>query len=138
MYLPTPPPPPPCRIIYEDIGVGRYFRTLFKRKEKIMSEKLNVKLVYKSEEPDCISSTVFILYKQFQFKQLPKIEANIILKDDAIDKLIFKNVEYDPDINEYFITMTTCEGVGRYYHGNAKMIMNNIIKRYTKHGWTVL
>jgi len=99
-------------------------------------ETLHVTVKYESDEGDYGHTVEFKLTKTFEFKKLPcSTDVEILLKDDAIDRVYFKNVTYDPDEDIYYVRCKSHEKVHRYYHGDASTIMSKVVARYEKHGW---
>jgi hypothetical protein len=96
--------------------------------------KLHVTIYYESVEPGGFPSTRFEMKKTFNIK-IPNIECKILLENDAIKYIRFKDVTYDPKNDEYYVVMYTSENVHRYYHGNAYEIMSKEIDHYKKHDW---
>lgn len=99
--------------------------------------KVRVEMLYYSEDaPGFGAKNDHLLTKTFIFKNLPCIPGYIKVEDgDPIGKISFKNPVYDSHNDTYVVKMGTCEGVSRYYHGEAKEIMAKVMERYKKYGW---
>lgn len=98
--------------------------------------KILVKLTYESQDPPGFDSDKYLLIKEFQFKTLPIIPCYILV-NDPIQYLDFYKPIYNPDNELYIVKMNTSINVSRYYHGNKKEIMNDVIQEFIKHGWVV-
>lgn len=97
---------------------------------------VNAVIYYKPEDPPGFDSGVkFKITKTFDFKYLPAIEGNIILKEDAIKEIGFTDPDFDAETGEYTVFGSTSENVNRYYHGEAIDQMLPVLHRYIEHGW---
>lgn len=101
-------------------------------------ETVRLTINYKSEESDGVQSSQYEMAKTFLFSKLPLIsECFILLHNEAITGFTFYPPVYDPKEDVYYVMNTSSEGVKRYYHGDAKVIMDKVISRYKHHGWSI-
>jgi len=100
--------------------------------------QLLVKILYTSVDvPGFNEDYSFSLEKCFNFPRMPVCNCRIMIHNDAIQYIKFKDPIYDPDIDLYIVTMATHENVERY-HVNTRENMDKVMKRYKKHGWTCI
>jgi len=100
-------------------------------------EKVQLTIDYESEEPDGFSSVNYNMTKIFEFPKLPPMRCFILLHNEAIRGFTFRDAVYDPEEDMYHVVNRSSEGVERYYHGDAKVIMAEVVSRFKHHGWEV-
>ncbi len=101
-------------------------------------EKVRLIIDYESEEPGGFESVHYEMNKTFEFAKLPPMMGcHIRLRNDAIPGFNFRDPVYDPKKDLYIIVNRYHEGVERYYHGDAKTIMAEVISRFKHNGWIV-
>ena len=101
-------------------------------------ETVQLTIDYKSEEPGGFPSTKYRMTKVFTFPKLPPMMGCfILLEHEAIAGFTFRDAVYDPAVDTYYVSNRSSEGVERYYHGDTKVIMAEVVSRFKHHGWTV-
>jgi hypothetical protein len=125
-----------ARDVLEDEMFLKKRKVLEDRKENQM--KIIAILNYTSVEPDGFSPTCFKFRKEFVFENIPSIECRIILKDDILKHLSFRDVTFDPYKNAYIIYHEYSECVERYYGYGAEAIMRPIVEKIIKYGWELI
>lgn len=100
-------------------------------------ERVRVQMLYYSEDaPGFGARNDHQLTKIFNFEKLPPVGCSIEVKGDCIKSIPFRSPSFNPTSGLYTVQMSTCEGVSRYYHGNAKDIMSKVMEKYKQHGWS--
>jgi hypothetical protein len=107
-------------------------------------QHVKLKIIYCSDEDQDYNDETYdeeivkyVITKEFFFTDIPQLECQIILRDDAIDSFHFHNVIYDPHDSTYYVTNVRHDNVERYYSGDAKKLMSPLIKKYKKCEWSV-
>jgi hypothetical protein len=99
-------------------------------------EALNITIAYSSQE-GTRKARFYRFEKRIFLERIPQIECHLELENDAIQLIRFNDPVYNIDTDEWSITDTTSENVGRYYQGNRDELMAPVIERFKKHGWSV-
>lgn len=101
-------------------------------------EKVQLTIDYESKEPGGFPSVQYHMTKIFSFPKIPQMMGCfILLHNEAIRGFTFRDPVYDPKDDMYHIINRSDEGVERYYHGDAEVIMAEVVSRFKHHGWEV-
>ena len=100
--------------------------------------QLLVKIFYSSVDvPGFFEDYEFSLEKCFNFPRMPICNCRIMIHNDSIQYIDFRDPVYDPDMDLYIVNMSTNEKVERY-HTNTRENMDKVMKRYKKHKWVCI
>lgn len=101
-------------------------------------ETVHLTIDYESQEPGGFESVQYKMSKILNFPKLPLINGCwVVLEHDAIGGFRFRDVVYHPKQDMYYIVNRSDEGVERYYHGDAEVIMAEVVSRFKHNGWQV-